>query len=317
MVFKPRSIPTPNHISPEAQAVLNKDRDFKYGNMGELSHEEWAQWRDKTNKFFGENRNKIIAKAKVTLTPKKLGNVTAYLISPHTINPDYKDNIILQFHGGGYMVLGGYACVVEGTRLAANSGINVMAVDYRVTPEHVFPAAYDDALTAYSALLKDYKGSQISVEGTSAGGGLAACLILAARQAGLPLPASVAFNTPWTDLTGSGDSYNTIKGLDPILQRWEGGLEGMAKLYAGDTPRNDPRISPVFADCSGEFPPSVLVTGTRDLFLSDTVRLHRALRQAGHISELHVFEAGWHGLGFTPEANEASIEMTNFMKRYF
>jgi len=317
MVFKPRIIPTPTHISPEAQVVLNRDRDYKYGNMGELTHKEWADWRDKSNKFFSKNRNKIIEDAEVTLTPQNLDGVPAYLITPHNMDPEYKDHIIMQFHGGGYMLLGGYACVVEGTRLAANSGIQVMAIDYRVTPEHAFPAAYDDALTAYSALLDNYKAERMSVQGTSAGGGLIACLILAARAANFPLPSSVAFNTPWTDLTGSGDSYKTVEGLDPILQRWEGGLEGMAKLYAGDTARTDPRISPIFADYSGEFPPSVLISGTRDLFLSDTVRLHRALRQVGHISELHIFEAGWHGLGFTPEANEASIEMTNFMKRHF
>jgi len=191
----------------------------------------------------------------------------------------------------------------------------VVSVDYRMPPEHPFPAAVDDGLAVYRELLERFDPGAIAIIGTSAGGGLAAAVTLAARDAGLPLPAAVVMHTPWTDLSKTGDSYFTNDGVDPVLRSYDGTLEVMARMYAGKASLTHPLVSPVYADYSKGFPPSMLSTGTRDLLLSATVRLHRALRRAGVPAELHVFDALWHGISMVPEGKELQAETLEFLER--
>jgi acetyl esterase/lipase len=177
-------------------------------------------------------------------------------------------------------------------------------------PDHPFPTPLDDCLTAYRMLLDERSPSEIIVGGTSAGGNLAAAMILRARDEGLPLPAAVIFNTGAFDLTGSSDSWRTNDGLDSVLS---GPVEPCTELYAGGYDRREPYISPLFGDLGG-FPPVILLTGTRDRLLSDNVRMHRALRAAGCEAELHVWEAAGHGgfLGMAPEDAERFSELRRF-----
>jgi acetyl esterase/lipase len=129
--------------------------------------------------------------------------------------------------------------------------------------------------------------------GTSAGGGLTLATCLKLKALGLALPAAIAPGTPWADLTGSSDSYQVNAHADAVLSQYDGFAAGMAKLYAGTTDLADPLVSPVNGDFAG-FPPTHLTTGTRDILLSDTVRVHRALRAAGVESRLEVYEAMSH-----------------------
>ena len=146
--------------------------------------------------------------------------------------------------------------------------------------------------------------------GASAGGNLAAALALRARDEGLPLPAAILINTGAFDLTGAGDTWQTNAGLDNVLS---GGADAPIRLYAGGHDPQEPYISPLFGDLTG-FPPTILLTGTRDMLLSDNVRMHRALRQAGVAAELHVWEAAGHGgfLGMAPEDQDRFDEMRRF-----
>ena len=143
---------------------------------------------------------------------------------------------------------------------------------------------------------------------------MAAALILRARDEGLPLPAAVIFNTGAFDLTGSGDSWQTNDGLDNVLS---GPVEPSTELYAGGHDRAEPYISPLFGDLAG-LPPVILLSGTRDRLLSDNVRMHRALRQAGVEAELHVWEAAGHGgfLGMAPEDAERFAELRRFAEAH-
>ena len=165
----------------------------------------------------------------------------------------------------------------------------------------------------YRAILAEHRPGDIVVRGGSAGGNLAAALILRARDEGLPLPAGVVLQTPATDLTASGDTFSTNLGLDNVLT---GRFDGPMELYtAGADPRH-PYLSPLFGDLAG-FPPTILTSGTRDLLLSDTVRMHRALRAAGVDADLHVWEAGSHGgfLQMAPEDAERTAEVRRFAER--
>ena len=147
------------------------------------------------------------------------------------------------------------------------------------------------------------------VSGGSAGGNLAAALILRLGAEGLPMPAGLILATPEIDLTESGDSFQANLGVDPGLRR----LMPVNLLYADGHDLSDPFLSPLFGDLSG-FPPTILTTGTRDLYLSNTVRMHRALRAAGVSAELHVTEAGPHtGFPGSPEGQEIDNELRRFI----
>ena len=210
----------------------------------------------------------------------------------------------------------GEVCRVMGTIAVNRTGVRTYAVDYRMPPEHPYPAALDDCLTVYRALLRDHDPGSIIVGGGSAGGNLAAALILRARDEGLPLPAAAVLATPEVDLTESGDSFNTNIGIDTVLTS---PLMPANLLYANGHDLAHPYLSPLFGDFTKGFPPTLLTTGTRDLFLSNTVRMHRALRAAGVAAELHVLEAAPHGgfFGMAPEDAEITKETLRFISDHW
>ena len=238
--------------------------------------------------------------------------VTVYSSTPADVADD-DTRIVLDIHGGAFVFGGGAQCRSMTPLTALQFGAATWSVDYRMPPRHPAPAALDDCLTVYRAILTEHRPGDIVVAGGSAGGNLAAALILRARDEGLPLPAGVVLQTPATDLTASGDTFSTNLGLDNVLT---GRFDAPMELYtAGADPRH-PYLSPLFGDLAG-FPPTILTSGTRDLLLSDTVRMHRALRAACVDADLHVWEAGSHGgfLQMAPEDAERTAEVRRFAER--
>jgi acetyl esterase/lipase len=193
--------------------------------------------------------------------------------------------------------------------------VRCYGVDYRTPPEHPYPYALDDCLATYRYVLERHAPAHIIIGGRSAGGNLAVAMVMRARDEGLPPPAALVLLSPEVDLTESGDSFEVNKLVDVVLP---GSLMSANLLYAGGTDLHDPYLSPLFGDLTG-FPPTFLQTGTRDLFLSNTVRMHRALRGAGVPAELHVFEAMPHGgfTGCTPEDDELAGEVARFVRSHF
>jgi acetyl esterase/lipase len=231
--------------------------------------------------------------------------------APHKTSFD-DPGIILDLHGGALILGGGELCRLMATATAMRLQSRLWSVDYRMPPDHPYPAALDDCLTAYKALLNEREPHQIIVSGVSGGGNLAAALLLRARDEGLPLPAGALLMTPEIDLTESGDSFQTNLGVDPILRS----LMPVNLLYADGHDLAHPYLSPLFGDFTKGFPPTLLTTGTRDLYLSNTVLLHRALRSAGVNAELHVLEAAGHnGFPGTPEGEELDRELRQFINR--
>ncbi|MBT2187354.1 alpha/beta hydrolase [Sphingobium sp. H33] len=218
-------------------------------------------------------------------------------------------------HGGAFVVGADAFAKVGGLRPAANLGIHTVSVDYRMPPDHPFPAAPQDCLAVYKALLETVDPSRIVVGGSSAGGNIAAATVLMIRDQGLPLPAGAVLLTPEVDLTEAGDTFRTNADIDTVLKQ---GLPDANALYAGGHDLTDPYLSPLFADFTKGFPPTLVQSGTRDLFLSNSVRIHRKLRDAGIDAELHVWEAmphGGFGPGDVPENNALQAEVGRFIRR--
>jgi acetyl esterase/lipase len=159
----------------------------------------------------------------------------------------------------------------------------------------------------------------MAIFGTSTGGGMTLAMVLRAKAEHLPLPAAIAPGTPWSDMTKTGDSYYANAMLDNVLVAYEGFLEASAKLYANGHDLKDPMLSPIYGDFHG-FPPAILTTGTRDLFLSNTVRAHRKLRQAGVEAVLQVYEgqshAAYNFTPFAPETKETFEEIARFFDKH-
>jgi acetyl esterase/lipase len=198
------------------------------------------------------------------------------------------DAVFLYLHGGGY-VLGSPA---TGRHLAAAfseaTAASILSLDYRLAPEHPFPAAVDDGAAGYRWLVNQgIPPERIAVGGDSAGGGLTVSTLLALRDAGDPLPAAGICISPWADLTCSADSYKTKSGADPIITHED--ILWMASLYLGDQDPKTPLISPVFADHKG-LPPLLIQVGSEEMLLDDSVELDRRAREAGVDSTLEVWD---------------------------
>lgn len=214
-------------------------------------------------------------KLAVETTTREVDGVAVHEAVPACLSAENR-SIILDFHGGGLIFCGGEVCKCMAEMNAARMQKRVLSVDYRMPPDGPFPAALDDGLAIYRALLKERTPADIIICGTSAGGNIAAAVLLRIREAGLPMPAGLILCTPEADLTESGDSFQTNMGVDTVLQS----LMPINLFYANGADLRDPHVSPLFGNLK-DFPPTILTTGTRDLFLSNTVRMHRALRSAG------------------------------------
>jgi len=197
--------------------------------------------------------------------------------------------------------------------------MKVIAVDYRMPPEAFFPAALDDGVTVYKAAIKMVPPANVAVFGGSAGGALTLEMMLRAKAERLPMPGAIAPGTPMSDVTKQGDSFQTNAMVDNVLVSPDGFCDAAAKFYANGHDLKDPLLSPVYGDVHG-FPPTILTTGTRDLLLSNTVRMHRALRQAGVEASLQVFEGQSHAQFYRddriPEVQEAFGEIASFFDKH-
>lgn len=310
--------PVPSTISDEAKKILATAINIDAKNViAPSSTDAWLKVIEDTNAPYLAIAQALASMDGLSVEKTEIAGVTVRIITPDSIPDDRQQKVLINLHGGGYALLGGELSIMESVGMALAGGFKVIAVDYRMPPLHPFPAAVDDGVAVYQALLQDYAETDIAIFGASAGGGLTASVTIAARDAGLPLPAAVVLNTPWCDLDKIGDSYFSNDGVDPVLSSYDGRLGQMASIYAGKEDFSHPLISPVYADYSKGFPPAMLVSGTRDLLLSCTVRLHRALRAANIEADLHVFEAMWHGFMTVPEGQIANAETVAFLEKHF
>jgi len=219
-------------------------------------------------------------------------------------------------HGGGRILGSAETNLGSAIRIARASGIPVLSVEYRLAPEHPFPADIEDAVAAYRWLLDNgYTANQIGIYGDSAGGNLSLALALATTMEGLPAPGAVAVLSPSVDYTDAGDTRITLRDVDPILRTASAGSHA---AYVGDADVRNPLISPLFGDYSG-FPPLLIQVGTREILLSDSIRLARRARAAGVDVTLDVWDGmwhGWHDNPTVPEAEQACSEIAEYFTQH-
>ena len=303
-----RQFPAPDFLSEIARAYL-QPQGARTPHPPIEDKVAWQAYVDAADQAVIPLLRQIGGQIPAAVTEFDADGAKVYEIVPPGLSPDDR-SVVLEMHGGALILCGGELCRMMGTTTAARLQRRVWSVDYRMPPAHPYPAALDDCMAAYRALLRVRSPHEIIVSGGSAGGNLAAALILRARDEGLPLPAGVILGTPEVDLTESGDSFRINDGVDPGLTS----LMPVNLLYADGHDLRHPYLSPLFGDFGKGFPPTLLTTGTRDLYLSNTVRMHRALRAADIPAELHVTEAGPHtGFPGSPEGAEIDREVRRFV----
>ncbi len=310
-----REIAAPSSLSPEARSLLSVTLPQAPPYPALDDKEGWRTRVAEQDAVMEDLIRDRVADAPVQVQEIEAERVPVYVITPDGTPADER-RVLLSVHGGGFTGGAGLSCRAMGIGDALQMGARTWAVDYRMPPDHPYPVPLDDCVAAYRSMLEEYRAEEIVVGGASAGGNLAAALILRARDEGLPLPAAAVLRTPEIDLTESGDSFQTNLGLDNLLTE---SLLPANLLYAAGHDLRDPYLSPLFADLTKGFPPTVLITGTRDLFLSNTVLFHRALRAADITAELHVLEAGGHGgfFGLAPEDKAVQRDVNLFADRYW
>jgi epsilon-lactone hydrolase len=293
-----RVIPVPKAVSPEMQALLARGQSLAPG------------------------PNDPVAKGNIELArkmypvheeDKTIAGVKTRLFTPPGVPPDKKNRILINLHGGGFVIDSG--SLVESIPIASLTKTPVLTVYYRLATEAPFPAAVDDTIAVYKELLKTYKPENMALFGTSAGAVITAQVAVRLKRDALPLPAALGFFTGAADLSRAGDSQ-AFFGVPGLLGAAPPENQFPSVYLKGSDPRG-PLVSPIFADLRG-LPPTLNITGTRDMLLSGTANFHRALLKAGVKSELIVYDAMSHAFWYmigTPESKEALEAMAEFFDR--
>jgi acetyl esterase/lipase len=292
-----RVIPVPKTVSEEAKALL-------------ATGQSWAPAPNEP--LFKE----LIERARKTYPVKEeektIAGVNVRIFTPPNVPPGKRNRLLINLHGGGFVVDSG--SFVESIPIASLTQTSVLTVYYRLATEAPFPAAVDDTVNVYKELLKTYRPESMALYGTSAGAIITAEVAARMKKDSIPLPAALGFFTGAADLSRAGDSqaFFGVPGLVGATPN----PGGLAYLKGVDV--KDPLVSPIFSDLRG-LPPTLNITGTRDMLLSATANFHRALLKAGVKSELIVYDAMphafWYMIG-TPESKEALETMAEFFDRH-
>jgi len=302
-----RVVPVPATISPEAQKVLARvvsDAEVP------TTLEQRRTGTDKWQNGAGELSKQMYP---ATVTESSIAGVPVRIVMPLTVAESKRDRVLINLHGGGFNSDSG--SLTETIPIANLTGIKVVAVLYRLAPEHPYPAGLDDAVAVYKELLKTYKPGKIGIYGTSAGAILTAEVTAKLKQLHLPMPAATGIFSGMGDFSRVGDSASLF-----ALNGFSGHLDPPSSrprdlAYVGATDSTDPVLSPIYGDLSG-FPPTLFITSGRDLLVSGTTTLHRAYLRAGVDARLVEFEALPHAFWNNPKLPE-SKEADEIMAKFF
>ncbi len=302
-----RIVPVPKTVSPEAQKSLAQPASDA------PVEESLAERRTKTDAWQAKAGEAYRQAYPATVTSGTMAGVPVRIVTPPVIGNGKNARVLLNVHGGGFNSDSG--SLTETIPIANLTQTKVIAVLYRLAPEHPFPAAVEDTVAVYKELLKTYKPQNIALYGTSAGAILTAETAVKLKQLALPLPGALGIFSGMGDFSLAGDSQAmySLRGLQGYLQPPVAGGIHLPE-YVGTTNPKDPVLSPLYADLSG-MPPTLFVTSGRDLLLSGTTILHRAFLKAGVDAQLVVFEAlphaFWNDVDL-PESHEADEIMAHF-----
>jgi len=257
----------------------------------------------------------LVVSKGVSAESAQLAGIDVDWLRPKGARPD---KILLYLHGGAYILGSRRTHRQLVSHMAREAGVTAVMPEYRLAPEHPFPAGIDDAVAVYRALLEaGYLPQDIVISGDSAGGGLTMATLLALRHAGDPLPGAAVLLSPFLDVTGSGESVTTRADIDPWFNPED--LPVVARYYCPDeTEWRNPLVSPVFANVAG-LPPMLIQVGDHEILLSDSTRLANKLAKAGVDVELEVWPEMWHVFQFfvgkMPESRQAIVKIGDYIRR--
>lgn len=308
---KENAMSIPSTVSPLAQEFLRNNRPFivKPKNLS-----EWSQLKNNFligMKKLGQKAYDEFVESAVII---KIANVDVLELTPKNYDKKNDGKAIIFIHGGGFVVGDPSSYHMVQAPIAYSAGLKLYSINYRLAPEYPFPMGMNDCLDVYREMLKKFHHKDIVFCGDSAGGNMVLSTILAAKNEGLPMPKSLALLSPWADLNEVGDSYYTLKGKDPILD-YEKNLKIPAMEYSKGNSLINPLISPLYSDYFPSFPKTLIITGTRDLFLSNCVRLYQKMKKAKVDVRIDVWEGMWHVFqdNTTEEAKESAAEIGTFL----
>ena len=310
------TVPVPRTVSAEAQAFL---ATAPWTEPPDPAAERQPMWllRDFVDELMKLGGEAALQHYPVDVQEIEIAGVRCHLVKPHDIPEENKGLTLMNLHGGGFVM--GSGALIEAIPIAHEAKVAVVAVDYRLAPEHPYPAAVEDAVAVYRTMLDYHRSDQIGIYGSSAGGFLTGQTIMRLMREGLPLPGCCGIFTAGGDLADLGDTARifTLMGFWGDLVLPPDHEISEIRAYLGGTDPTSPEVSPIRGDLT-HFPPTLLMTGTRDALLSATATFHRALHRAGVPAELFVFEAMPHAhwyMTHLPEAQEAIAIMSDYFLR--
>ncbi len=310
----------PSTISKQAQEHMVlytlAGRDIPLPEPSDL--QGWRNKRAAIEEIFAQPNADVVKRYEPSIKRSMLGGVPVLDIKPATWKSDSR--ILLYVHGGGYTLFSADSTLVCAVPLAHDTGVRVISIDYALAPQSGWREIVGQTTAVVRALVEQGQNLKaLAICGDSAGGALAAGTVLKCRDDGIGMPGAVVFWSPWSDISSSGDTYGTLKDADPVL-RYTGILEHCARAYAAPEDWKQPYVSPVYADYSQGFPPTLIQAGTREILLSDAVRLYRALANADIPVFFDPYEGMWHVFqgfpGNLPESQLARQNVGKFLDKY-
>lgn len=309
----------PPTISQEAQVVMSsfsrKIRNIQSPDSKDI--EGWKSFWKENEKAMEDDNEDVINTFKPKLTQMEMGGIPVIDIKPQ----NWVDNgkILIYTHGGAYTLFSASSTLSGCVPVADETGLRIISIDYTVAPNANWNKITDQVIAVIVALINEgYNQSDIGIYGDSAGGGLAAGAVLKARDKGIGLLGAVVLWSPWSDITENGDTYASLKDADPILN-YNGILDNSAAAYAATADQKNPYVSPVYADYSKGFPPTLIQVGSKEIFLSNAIRHYQVLDQAGIDVKIDPYEGMWHVFqAFSwkiPEADIARKKMATFLEQ--
>lgn len=311
----------PTTISKEAQEELRKiaSNPFDFKNPGPADLIGWKKLYQEIESMDLFRSQSFIDLYQPNITETKLGEVNVLDIKPKNWHDNGK--VLVYTHGGAYTLLSANSSLSSSILAADATSLRVISIDYTVAPFSKWNQTTDQVISVIQAL-KDQQGyslDDIAIYGDSAGGGLATGSVLKMRDGGMGMPAAVVLWSPWTDVTQNGDTYFTLKDADPLLTNNQL-LKNSADAYANPIDQKNPYVSPVYGNFSKGFPPTLIQGGTKEILVSDFVRLYQGLDQADVPVKLDIYEGMPHVFQYilikTPESDISLSKMNDFLREY-
>lgn len=311
----------PSTISQEAKDILltwtiesrNKGAHLPKANA---PLEEWSKIQKEYANAASEFVPKVIEVYDATVDILFFGGIRTISVTPKNYQPT--DKVIIYIHGGAFAFYHADVTLVSSVPLADATGLKIISIDYTLAPHAKYNQISDEIIAFYKGLLKEYKPENIAMYGDSAGGAIAVSSIFKMRDQNIEMPKVLVLWSAWLDVDKIGDTYATLKNNDPNLV-FDGFLENCAEAYAPRAEWKNPDVSPIYGDFSKNFPPTLIQVGSKEIFLSNSIRMYRNLKENNKEVELDVYEGMWHvwqGYYNIPESKMAIKNTKNFIFKH-